>query len=627
MSPGPHRWAPRAGLCAAAALAVLVCGMPAALGGGAGGSEGGPLQVGDRQIRILLEADPPVLRGGEEWISVGVRAVDDATGGAVEGVLYRITFSDPGGAEIVSFEAYAPGASLEARMVPSQETSFSGDPAGGGAWLASPDSPLQVSSPLFLGGGIYGAEVVVLSVGSEPVPGGAAFEVPLTMGQFVPFAAEIGGESHNLTFATYFDRVEGFESGGGSVRAHMPFRWDAEYIGSLPFVHAEYYIPKSVAEFNGREILLAVNGIPYFGTIDRSGPDEIVVHYLLSQSKLLGMIGDVPEGQGDVMIFEMAAGMERDVQGEDAALEDGDRAVVLSSQEDWKFHLTLSPAGGISPGVPVTLDLEFRDPVTNTVIPQVTYDLDVLLDGAAAGSWAGREAPGGTDSVTVTFGGEGAAIAAISNVNGYGTEGQFSFRVSEPGPLAGGHAVSVGEGTSLPGCEADGSCYMPGMIAIGPGESVLWENEDSAAHTVTAGSPEGGPSGAFESGIIPAGGTYAFEFAEEGRFGYYCSLHPWMTGAVTVGAGGDGAVPGWVRQSAGWWADGRVGDAEFAAAIGFLVGRGVIDVPAVPGGGAGAGGIPDWVRSTAGWWAEGSIDDSEFLRGIGWLVANGIIPA
>ena len=52
-----------------------------------------------------------------------------------------------------------------------------------------------------------------------------------------------------------------------------------EFIESIPFVHAEYYIPKTVDIFENHEIILSVNDISYFGTIDRSGDEEIVVHF------------------------------------------------------------------------------------------------------------------------------------------------------------------------------------------------------------------------------------------------------------------------------------------------------------------------------------------------------------
>ena len=35
--------------------------------------------------------------------------------------------------------------------------------------------------------------------------------------------------------------------------------------------------------------------------------------------------------------------------------------------------------------------------------------------------------------------------------------------------------------------------------------------------------------------------------------------------------------------------------------------------------------IPSWIKNNAGWWADGQIDASSFVSGIQWLISNGII--
>ena len=35
--------------------------------------------------------------------------------------------------------------------------------------------------------------------------------------------------------------------------------------------------------------------------------------------------------------------------------------------------------------------------------------------------------------------------------------------------------------------------------------------------------------------------------------------------------------------------------------------------------------IPAWIKNNAGWWAEGQIDDSSFVKGIQFMVKVGII--
>ncbi len=77
--------------------------------------------------------------------------------------------------------------------------------------------------------------------------------------------------------------------------------------------------------------------------------------------------------------------------------------------------------------------------------------------------------------------------------------------------------------------------YDPAELTIKAGTTVVWKNEDSVAHTVTSGDPNAGPSGAFDSDLIKAGNTFEHRFDAVGTTPYFCSVHPWMTGKVTVG--------------------------------------------------------------------------------------------
>ena len=61
-----------------------------------------------------------------------------------------------------------------------------------------------------------------------------------------------------------------------------------------------------------------------------------------------------------------------------------------------------------------------------------------------------------------------------------------------------------------------------------------WDNVDNAAHTVTGGSPADGPSGVFDSSLLMAGLDYSFTFNDAGSYDYFCMVHPWMVGSVTV---------------------------------------------------------------------------------------------
>ena len=90
-------------------------------------------------------------------------------------------------------------------------------------------------------------------------------------------------------------------------------------------------------------------------------------------------------------------------------------------------------------------------------------------------------------------------------------------------------------GSSTPGCEDTNSCFDPNPVTIAMGGTVTWENTDNAAHTVTSGSPDGGPDGVFDSSLIMAGGaSFSHTFDAAGTYDYFCMVHPWMAGSVIV---------------------------------------------------------------------------------------------
>lgn len=84
-------------------------------------------------------------------------------------------------------------------------------------------------------------------------------------------------------------------------------------------------------------------------------------------------------------------------------------------------------------------------------------------------------------------------------------------------------------------------------------------------------------------------------------------------------------VPEWVKNTAGWWAEGAIEDKDFVKGIEFLLNEKIIDVDLNSAKSETSESIPEWVKNTAGWWSEGAIEDKDFLNGIKYIVENGII--
>ena len=94
--------------------------------------------------------------------------------------------------------------------------------------------------------------------------------------------------------------------------------------------------------------------------------------------------------------------------------------------------------------------------------------------------------------------------------------------------------VEIPQGTSSPGCETSNACFSPASLTINAGDTVELTNTDTAAHTVTSGSPANGPSGVFDSSLIMGGASFENTFDEAGDYDYFCMVHPWMVGNIQV---------------------------------------------------------------------------------------------
>jgi plastocyanin len=80
-----------------------------------------------------------------------------------------------------------------------------------------------------------------------------------------------------------------------------------------------------------------------------------------------------------------------------------------------------------------------------------------------------------------------------------------------------------------------GAGYEPPTITVSAGGTVVWDNQDNALHTATSGeSPT--PDGKFDSGLIGANqeSKPVTMPTEPGEYKYFCTLHPFLVGTVTV---------------------------------------------------------------------------------------------
>jgi len=97
--------------------------------------------------------------------------------------------------------------------------------------------------------------------------------------------------------------------------------------------------------------------------------------------------------------------------------------------------------------------------------------------------------------------------------------------------------ISPAAGSSSPGCdETPEGCFVPSTATVDVGGKVIFSNTDSAAHTFTSGkATEADSVGVvFDSSLVMTGNSYEWTPTEAGDQPFFCIVHPWMAGMITV---------------------------------------------------------------------------------------------
>jgi len=94
-------------------------------------------------------------------------------------------------------------------------------------------------------------------------------------------------------------------------------------------------------------------------------------------------------------------------------------------------------------------------------------------------------------------------------------------------------------------------------------------------------------------------------------------------------------IPDWIKTTSGWWAEGMVTDKEFVDGLEFMIKNEFIKSPTIQVVDSsdtsqtqkGEIVVPEWIKNNAGWWTEGLIGDSDFILGIEFMIKNEFISS
>lgn len=100
-----------------------------------------------------------------------------------------------------------------------------------------------------------------------------------------------------------------------------------------------------------------------------------------------------------------------------------------------------------------------------------------------------------------------------------------------------GHSLAVIDSTLQSGSAAQSSqvkidnfSFTPSDLVVAPGTVVTWVNQDDIPHIVASTDKR------FKSPVLDTNDRFSNQFGDRGEFGYFCSMHPHMTGKVIVRA-------------------------------------------------------------------------------------------
>lgn len=126
-----------------------------------------------------------------------------------------------------------------------------------------------------------------------------------------------------------------------------------------------------------------------------------------------------------------------------------------------------------------------------------------------------------------------AVVALVAACSGSGASPAPASQAPATAPATqapASQAASAPAGSAAAGTVTiQGFKFEPSAITATAGGTVTWTNKDDAPHTVTFAD-----ASVTSSGNIAKDQTFEATFATAGTFTYKCTIHPSMTGQVTV---------------------------------------------------------------------------------------------
>lgn len=91
---------------------------------------------------------------------------------------------------------------------------------------------------------------------------------------------------------------------------------------------------------------------------------------------------------------------------------------------------------------------------------------------------------------------------------------------------SGANVVAADTATITMAAQGASFAFAPANVTVHVGTNVIWQNTSTVPHTVV------GPG--FDSAVLMPGHSFTHTFTQTGTFAYTCTIHPGMSGAISV---------------------------------------------------------------------------------------------
>ena len=562
--------------------------VPDSFGHGFGADQAPPLSFDNMDVTVRTQLDPADITIGEiDSANMQIRFFDVNTDQNLDKVTYRVEVWQ--NSELLARKVfYDADGRLDVKLKPvpvcnevklKDCTSYFGTPhptAPEALYVQGPacnDDNLDacgratIAGPIFVKGGLYQIIVVIVAASS---PRTLLTEV-LTYETFVSVAQEqdfliqtANAQEVPIVIKTYYDDVDNFsfDQTDNSISFEMPFDWNPDYVDQVQVVHEEVRVPTSFQPY-----AIDSKFIGYVNGVQ------------LSQNVLLNNPFDV-DGKNNIIHFLLYK----------TELERINESLGIENHENKKIKFKLVP-------IPSQ---------TKNSVEFGLYDIDKNESPTTVNvSWDGSYGANQDIPFHFTFLDENRNV--IPDIL-YG----YTF-TDEAGQVL---AQYNGDDKDNPGIlSREGldiqSVYVPSPQLVKIDVLVYGTGLDYDPTYYGLGST-----------LIEIGSESKSELPVASK--PLVSPEPPATSDPVYIS--ESLVPAWIKDNAGWWADGTIDDQSFIGGIEYLVKEKIIQVPlSKSDSSVNTGSIPAWIKDNAGWWADGTIDDQSFINGIQYLIENGII--